>query len=938
MCFRSFLIFISAIIFNYPGFSQQFGGNPPSVKWEQVNNPAVKVIFQKGMDSTANRVANVIAWLDKTIPNTIGLRKRKVNLVLQNQTTISNAYVSLAPFRSEFYLTPEINSFELGSLPWPDQLAIHEFRHVQQYNNFNVGISHIMKILFGEDGQALANGAAIPNWFFEGDAVYNETNVSNQGRGRLPLFYSAYRSLWMANKKYSWMKLRNGSYRDFTPDHYALGYLLVSYGREKYGDEFWKNVTHDAAAFKGLFYPFQKAIKKYSGKDYTQFRNDALTYFKTYFSASISSPGSPQKHEYTNEEYPCRISSDELLFVKSGYKKIPAFYIRTPAGDRKVRTRDVSLDNYFSYRNGQLVYASLRPDVRWNYRDYSDLRILDIKSGIEHSITNHSKYFTPDLSPDGQQVIATRISPDGFSSLHVLNSSTGALIETIPNGDNLFYTYPKYITSTKVVCAVRNQQGKMSLAIIHLPGGRVDYLTGFSYEVIGFPSVSNDTIYFSKSKDKDDQLFAYTIPDKKTYLLHLKTPTNGVGNYQPVAFRDKICFTIFTAEGFKIRELSVNAFQWEEQPNLPNVISSFGIDALTKSNANELSLIPNEKLPVKRYSKLTGLINFHSVQPDVNDPEYTITLLGENILNTFQSNLAVTYNRAEQWKRVSFSAISGSLFPYISGGVNYTMDRRGLYHGKVVYWNEIEPFAGLSVDLNLSKNRSSTRLNFGTSYTYNQRYFQGVYKDSLAANSYGYLNNILFFSHQSQQSKQQIFPAFAQTLTINYKTAVSRYKGSQFMADANIYLPGFLRNHSLVLNAAFLAKDTMNQLNFSSSFPFSRGYSSINLHQMFKWGATYHLPLFYPDAGIANIIYFSRIRGNVFYDETDANDFYSSGGVFKANFRSVGGEVYFDTKWWNQAVLTFGIRYSHLLDPDIFGTNGNSNRWELILPVNIFQQ
>src|SRR5215203_1092822 len=106
----------------------------------------------------------------------------------------------------------------------------------------------------------------------------NETNLTMQGRGRMPFFHNAFRSLWQADKKYSWMKLRNGSFKDFVPTHYPLGYLLVAYGREKYGDEFWKNVTQDAAAFKGLFYPFQKAIKKYSGKSYVQFRTDALNY------------------------------------------------------------------------------------------------------------------------------------------------------------------------------------------------------------------------------------------------------------------------------------------------------------------------------------------------------------------------------------------------------------------------------------------------------------------------------------------------------------------------------------------------------------------------------------------------------------------------------------------------------------------------------------
>lgn len=30
------------------------------------------------------------------------------------------------------------------------------------------------------------------------------------------------------------MKLRNGSYKDYTPDHYMLGYLMTAYGYEKY--------------------------------------------------------------------------------------------------------------------------------------------------------------------------------------------------------------------------------------------------------------------------------------------------------------------------------------------------------------------------------------------------------------------------------------------------------------------------------------------------------------------------------------------------------------------------------------------------------------------------------------------------------------------------------------------------------------------------------
>ena len=166
---------------------QQFGGNPPSLKWKQINTDSARIIFPSGMDSQANRVASIIHYMaanSVAVPGSVSLgnQLRKIQIVMQNQTTVANGYVQLGPFRSEFFLTPSGNNFELGSISWPDQLALHEYRHVQQFNNFNNGLSRTMKVLFGEEGFALAINASVPDWFFEGDAVYNETFFSSQGR------------------------------------------------------------------------------------------------------------------------------------------------------------------------------------------------------------------------------------------------------------------------------------------------------------------------------------------------------------------------------------------------------------------------------------------------------------------------------------------------------------------------------------------------------------------------------------------------------------------------------------------------------------------------------------------------------------------------------------------------------------------------------------
>ncbi len=106
---------------------------------------------------------------------------------------------------------------------------------------------------------------------------------------------------------------------------------------------------------------------------------------------------------------------------------------------------------------------------------------------------------------------------------------------------------------------------------------------------------------------------------------------------------------------------------------------------------------------------------------------------------------------------------------------------------------------------------------------------------------------------------------------------------------------------------------------------------------MYKWGANYHLPLLYPDAGIANIVYLLRVRANLFYDNTVGKVAYTNGLRINTDFRSTGTEFFFDTKWWNELPVSFGFRYSYLLDRDLFGGAG-SNRFEFILPVNLFQK
>lgn len=933
----SFIALFSLILLG--ASAQEFGGNPPSLKWKQINNDTVRIIFPDGLQEVAKKIAAITGQMG-TSQYTIGNRFRKINIVLQNQTTISNAYVGLGPRRSEFFMTPQQNSFELGSLPWYQQLAQHEWRHVQQFNNFNKGISRLFYILAGEYGLSFINSTAIPNWFWEGDAVYSETHLSTQGRGRIPYFFNGYRSVWASEKNYSWLKLRNGSLRDYVPDHYQLGYLLTAYGRQKYGKDVWAKVTNDAVRFKGLFYPFQSAVKRNIGISYKEYRKAALEYFNVLegtTKTASSNWAKQQKHFAGSEEYPQWIDSSHLLFVKSSYKSIPKFIKRNiiTGEEDEIRVKDISLDNHFSFSNGKIVYAAVGFDLRWGWRDYSDIRIIDITNGNQRTVVRKSKYFAPDIAADGKSIVAVKVETDGSCRLDILDTDSGAIVKSLANKAGYYFTYPKFYGPRKIVSPVRNQTGEMALGIFSIENDDVEWLLPFSGNIIGFTNVKGDTITFSASSGETDKNFA--IINRKLYEVNNLSKGIATGSYQLSIGEGGIVWTDFTAVGYHLmhEKLSENTFQPALSSQIRTALPIYGITTINDSISAQQEISSND-YPVKKYGKGSHLVNFHSWLPSVSSSESSITFISENVLNTLQGEASFTYNSNENSKKIGLIGAYGGLFPWLRLGVGYTKDRSASFNGNLVRWDQFELRTGFLLPFNFSGGKTYTSLRFGTDYVFNKPIVSGANKNLLDDKSYGYTNSYLTFTSQVQKARQHIYPRFAQTIKTEFSYGITQIEGRQFLADGLWYFPGVFNNHSLVFNTAWQSRDTARNILFSNNFPFSRGYNVRSFFNMYKLAANYHMPLAYPDWGFASIVYFQRIRANFFFDFTHIQDFDQNRAKVTREYRSYGTEIFFDTKWWNQQPLSFGIRYSRLLDANVQGIS--ANQWEIVLPVTIINR
>src|SRR5688572_16091100 len=279
--------------------------------------------------------------------------------------------------------------------------------------------------------------------------------------------------------------------------------------------------------------------------------------------------------------------------------------------------------------------------------------------------------------------------------------------------------------------------------------------------------------------------------------------SSATGNYFVNSAGKKLIYSNFTADGYQLKEMS------SSNPNEVD-LKAFELPANKIQVAKEndfsnlrLSDIVTRNFSVSKYKKGTKLLNFHSWRPYYEDPIFTYTLYGQNILNTLQTELYYTYNQDERTSAVGLSATYGAFFPFLSAGTEYTFNRTDTLNNITREWNQLDNRIGVNFPLNFSGGRFFRSLNFGSSYVFRVENNTGPTKDLFVENNFSYLSHFINYSQQVQMARQHIYPRLGYSISLQYRDAISKYNSHQSFGTANIYLPGFISTHSLVLNGSF---------------------------------------------------------------------------------------------------------------------------------------
>lgn len=908
--------------------------NPSSIRWRQIKTDNFTVVFPSDVEERGIETARLLENGYKPVRNSLKIATPKTTVFLYNQSVISNGFTALAPYQIVFYTTPPQDAALVGGIDWLQTLMIHEYRHAVQYAKLNNRLTYFMGSLFGDYGRAVFMNLSVPLWVFEGDAVCTETAFSLEGRGRLPSFTRDIRTLELEDTRYSYYKAYLGSYKDYFPNHYHLGYLMTAHIRNNYGDSLWNKILTRSTGRSFSPFAFSGGLKKYTRFSTRKTYKKCLNEFDSIWTTNqqrleptrFDNTIIPPKKVYTNYSFPFYIDENRVVAKKSGMADVPELVLLEDGSEKKLAEIN-PVDRIHS--NGSLVvWSTETADIRWSERSYSNIIVYDVKADTKKKITRRGKYYAPAISPDGSMIAAIKYDQLMKCRLTILDSKTGSEIKGYDFSDDSFVRMPSWSDDGKKIVFTVSKGQVRNISVLDINSNIIDIIIGFTTESITNPVFYKNYILYNTPLSGIDAIYAINPSTKERFNV----VTDQYGAYNPSFSEDgsKIVFQNYTSMGNSLGSIEAEPGKWRKIAQIEYIGDKYyqhlvdlekGIsifDSVTDENSTEYE--------VKKYRPLFHSIQIHSWAPYSVNNGVGFGVLSNDKLNTTSIMAGINYFPDVTAHREFINFTYSRFFPVLelmaSYGRQYKVEDDTSGSPDYRPWDEKLFRAGIMLPFNFSRGIHTTNLELNVAY--NSIYYNlpkdGYFADSLEArNEVTALEYGLKFLHYRQMSIRDINPRFGQSLSIIYwNTPFDKgTNGERFVSSGTLYLPGLTKQHSIALKGVYERSSPNFRegiYSLTTSSEFVRGYERNNSEVFKKGTIEYTLPLVYPDLALGPIIYCKRVSANLFYDYGQL-DWENE----QHTFSSVGLDLNFNLNFFSLIIpFEMGIRTSYLIEDNEF--------------------
>ncbi len=965
-----FMLSIVFGFFHYEGFTQTtdvLDNNPPRVKWRQIKTPEFNFIYPENYENQAQRVAMRMQHIHGPGSRTLNTRPRRYPIVLQNQSAISNGFVTLGPRRSEFFTMPPQNYNFLGTNDWMDLLAVHEYRHMVQFDHSRRGFNKLFSWVFGENTQAAWAIMAAPLWFWEGDAVAMETALTPSGRGRIPDFDRMFRSNLMEGKKFGYHKQYLRSFKDFVPNHYVFGYHMVTHMRRKTEDPFiWGSITGKAFSVPFMPFTFSNSIKSNTGKYVVSHYREMMDELEdlwghqqeglelTEFDRISERP----RDVFTEYSFPQVLPDGRILALKSGLSDFQHIVMMDVFGNEEVLVVPGQINNTGMLDvSGETVYWNeFEFDPRWRMVTYSVIKSYNLSDGKIRRLTRGTRYGGVAANSDGTLLATIETNQEGKNNVMVIDANIGIGKMAFSNPENHFYIHPRWFPDEDKFVAIKLTDEGKTITLFDPDTKTQEDLMPVTEHNLGHPVPVGEYILYNSPQSGIDNIYALHPASGRQYQV----TSSQYGAYNPSvdAEMNYIYYNDHSKYGLDIVAMSFDPGSWKT------------LEAVEDRNVNYYKPLVEQEgnpdlvrtalmgtLPSKPYKKASGLFNPHSWGPFFTGDLLTweFGLFSRDILNFNSLYAGYNYNIEEGVGTVKARYSYQGFFPILdiegSYGRRSTFTRFRDAEGEIQIanfnWEETTIKPGVRIPLVTTRSKYIGNATFTNNVGITQvRNFTNDIADGtgrfipidtlddgrisgildrfiLDNGNLRYNELILSGFRLHKRAPRDLFSRWGQTFILEHRRTAygSDFNGSLLAMRSNLFFPSPLallsseafKHHHLFFSLGYQSRLFENEFDnyiFPNRIPLPRGFSYPSFSRSMSGSANYAFPLWYPDINLGPVLNIQRFKTTLFYDMGMGSNTLT--GIESTLYQSIGGELRMDFNLMRfLELLEVGVRITY---------------------------
>ena len=891
-----------------------WGADPASYRWKQMRADDYRVVYPDTAQPIANRMMCYLDAVQGDIAYGYRHPQMSIPFVVHPSNFMSNGLVMWMPRRVEFISTPDVQSY---SMPWTKQLVAHEYRHAVQYNNLNRGIVKALSYLLGQQSSTIGL-LFMPLWMMEGDAVMTETEMSTFGRGLQPSFTMAYRAHESVAYGYkNFDKWFSGSYKDYIPNHYHIGYLLSRHGYQQYGTVMGDDVAELTSRRPWMVVSNTWVFKKLYGSSTPKLFYDTFLSLEEHWRplADVDETTEPmaiaEPKSYTTYSHPLPLEDGRILFLKENFDKPTAFVTVDEATgeERRIAYTGIVSTRPMLSEEGRVWWTEYRQSALFGEKVDSKLCYMDLDEGCTKTMRKHSNVLYP-TPTEGHGIAWVEYTPDGRYTVVVNGASDIARSTELAYGSEVHGM--AWDNATEALYLIITDDDGMHIASLTAEG--ITPVTRAAYTTLSDLVAKDGVLYYGSIASGRDELHMYDLSTEREYRLS----TSRFGSFQPVPLDSgRVVATTYDRRGYlPVTQRLSDTVEVAYAPHPPKIMlpelprwNVVNLDTVRFDSAAADSVRASH--PPKRCSRIAHACNIHSWAPASYDP-YALTeeshiafnlgatVMTQNLLSTLEGFATWGWNKSEG------SVFKGTL-RYNGLGVNLWVNgtyggaqqiyKVAIYNpktGELEYPNEPEVgryySVGVGATLPILMQRGYHTSQFAVSASWNFSNGMVANVDNLEIkggkvtniHTIGYsegvhlLNFGVSFQDYVRMAHRDFLPPWGVALAVNSGlNPASTNFGQLFVLYGKLYTPGFAPHHSLSLAAAyqtsiggFQSDMVLSSLTFKSSRLIPRGYTTYDIanNNYVATSLNYQAPVWYPDGGIRGIVYFKRLRLNAGFD------------------------------------------------------------------------